>query len=300
MNKSELHTAQLHTALVMPFKDGKIDYTNLDKLISFQHENGVDGIVLHGTTGEAPAVTHEEFVESSHRILEKWKGKLQITIGISQGSTADVLHKQNSLQIQPDFFLVTPPAYSKPTQEGIFRHFEAISKNSKTPIILYNVPGRTIADVQPHTLLRIASACKNIVAIKDATGSFARFSDQQFAFHNFESPFKFFTGDDQTTPHFILSGGNGVVSVVSNIIPREFKEIVELAGKGNLKDCMTKYMPYFNLIRLIFVESNPIPAKYVMHKMGFCELEYRLPMCEPSASLMKEIDAELANLGLVK
>lgn len=292
--------SEVHTALIMPFINGKIDYTNLEKLISFQHENGVDGIILHGTTGEAPTITHEEFVESSHQVLEKWKGKLHITIGISQGSTAEVLHKQNSLKIQPDFFLVTPPAYSKPSQEGIFRHFQAISQNSKTPIILYNVPGRTISDVQPQTLLRIATECENVVAIKDATGSFSRFSDQQFALRDFPREFKFFTGDDQTTPHFLLSGGNGVVSVVSNIIPREFKEIVELAGNGNVVECMPKYLKYFNLIRLLFVESNPMPVKYVMHKMGFCELEFRLPMCEPSAGLMNEIDAELVKLDLIK
>jgi 4-hydroxy-tetrahydrodipicolinate synthase len=292
--------SEVHTALIMPFKNGKIDYANLEKLISFQHENGVDGIILHGTTGEAPTITHEEFVESSHQVLEKWKGKLHITIGISQGSTAEVLHKQNSLKIQPNFFLVTPPAYSKPSQEGIFRHFQAISQNSKTPIILYNVPGRTISDVQPQTLLRIASSCKNVVAIKDATGSFTRFSDQQFALRDFPREFKFFTGDDQTTPHFLLSGGNGVVSVVSNIIPSEFKEIVELAGNGHLAECMPKYLKYFNLIRLLFVESSPMPVKYVMHKMGFCELEFRLPMCEPSSNLMNEIDAELVKLGLIK
>ncbi len=292
--------SEVHTAIIMPFKDGKIDYTNLEKLISFQYENGVDGVILHGTTGEAPTVTHEEFVESAHRVLKNWKGKIQITIGISQGSTAEVLVKQNALEVQPDFFLVTPPAYSKPSQEGIFRHFQTISTNSKTPIILYNVPGRTIADVQPQTLLRIATECKNIVAIKDATGSFARLSDEQFAFRNFSSSFKFFTGDDQTTPHFVLSGGNGVVSVVSNIIPREFKTIVSLAESGDLKECMAKYLKYFNLIRLLFVESNPMPIKYAMHKLGFCELEYRLPICEPSATLMQEIDDELTNLGLLK
>jgi hypothetical protein len=177
---------------------------------------------------------------------------------------------------------------------------EAISQNSKTPIILYNVPGRTISDVQHQTLLRIATECENVVAIKDATGSFSRFSDQQFALRDFPREFKFFTGDDQTTPHFLLSGGNGVVSVVSNIIPREFKEIVELAGNGHLAECMPKYLKYFNLIRLLFVESSPMPVKYVMHKMGFCELEFRLPMCEPSLSLMNEIDAELIKLDLIK
>ena len=291
---------ELHTAIIMPFKNGKIDYISLEKIIEFQHKNGVDGIVLHGTTGEAPTITHSEFVESSHIVLEKWKKKMQITIGISQGSTADVIEKQNSLKIQPHFFLVTPPAYSKPSQEGIFQHFQAISKNSQVPIIVYNVPGRTISDIQPQTLLRIATEFQNVVAIKDATGSFSRFSEEQFAFHKFNRPFKFFTGDDQTMPHFLLSGGNGVISVVSNIFPKETKQLLQYCETFELKHLMEGYFKLFNLIRLLFKESNPMPVKYIMHKIGFCELEYRLPMCKPSNNLMAEIDEELIKIGLIK
>ncbi len=291
---------ELHTAIIMPFKDGKIDYTNLDRIIEFQYKNDIDGIILHGTTGESPTITHEEFIQSSEVVLQKWKGKLLITIGISQNSTSDVLLKQNSLKIQPDFFLVTPPSYSKPSQEGIFQHFKVIAHNSKVPILIYNVPSRTVADIQPQTLLRIASELPNIAGMKDATGSFARFSEEQYTFKNFRKPFLFLTGDDQTTPHFLMSGGHGVISVLSNIIPKEVKIICNLSATQSVILAFEHYMPFFNLIRLLFTESNPMPVKYVMYKMGFCELEYRLPMCTPSVELMKEIDEELLILGLIK
>lgn len=288
----------LHTAIIMPFKNDEIDYKSLDKILDFQHKNGVDGIVLHGTTGEAPTISDEEFVKSSNYVLDNWKKKFHITIGISANATSDVLKKQNMLNNLPDAFLVTPPAYSKPTQTGIFKHFEEIAKNTSVPIILYNVPGRTISDLLPQTIVKLLENYKNIVAIKDATGSFARFADEQYTLKNFQN-FSFLTGDDGTTPHFLLSGGNGVISVVSNIMPKEFANIVKLAKNGNVTDALSIHFKLYNLIRLLFVESNPIPVKYIMYKMGFCELNYRLPMCEPSANLMEEIDMELKKLNLI-
>ncbi|MDA0617494.1 MAG: 4-hydroxy-tetrahydrodipicolinate synthase [Proteobacteria bacterium] len=291
-------TGGLYTAIITPFSNGKIDYHQLDKIIAFQHENGADGIVLHGTTGEAPTITFDEFVESSHYVLEKWASKLKIIIGISQNSTADILQKQNALKLQPYAFLVTPPSYSKPTQEGIYRHFEAVAKNTSVPIIVYNVPGRTVADVLPETLQRIVETLPNIIAIKDATGSFVRFSQEQFAMksHKF---FFFLTGDDGTSLHFLLSGGHGIVSVVSNIVPSSVKKMITLAQANKKDEAFAVYFEMFNLINLLFVESNPMPVKYAMHKMGLCELEYRLPMCKPSSKLMQEIDAELKKLNII-
>jgi 4-hydroxy-tetrahydrodipicolinate synthase len=289
----------LHTAIIMPFTSGKIDYKKLEDIISFQRNNGVDGVILHGTTGEAPTITHEEFVESSNIVLENWSQKLHITIGISQNSTADVLKKQDSLKKKPHAFLVTPPSYSKPTQEGIFQHFEALSKNTTTPIIVYNVPGRTISDVMPNTLKRIVDNCQNVVGIKDATGSFPRFSEEQFALKDCGRNFSFLTGDDGTSIHFLLSGGHGIISVVSNILPETVKKMVNLIENNQKQEAFEVYFRIFNLIRLLFVESNPIPVKYAMYKMGFCNLEYRLPMCIPSKDLMQEIDTELKKLNLI-
>lgn len=288
----------LHTAIIMPFKKDKIDYNSLDKIISFQCQNGADGIILHGTTGEAPTITMEEFINSSHYVLEKWSQKLKITIGISQNSTADVLIKQNALKLRPYAFLVTPPSYSKPTQEGIFRHFDAVSKNTDIPIVVYNVPSRTVTDVLPETLKRIVDNSQNVIAIKDATGNFIRFSQEQFALQNNKN-FTFLTGDDGTSIHFLLSGGHGIISVISNILPNLVKKIIELINQSRREEAFDIYFKMFNLINLLFVETNPVPVKYVMHKMGFCNLEYRLPMCEPSAKLMHEIDAELKKLNIV-
>jgi 4-hydroxy-tetrahydrodipicolinate synthase len=289
----------LHTAIIMPFANGKIDYKKLEDIILFQYNNGVDGIILHGTTGEAPTVTHEEFVESTNIILENWSQKLHITVGISQNSTADVLKKQDSLKKQPHAFLVTPPSYSKPTQEGIFLHFDALAKNTTTPIIVYNVPGRTISDVLPDTLKRIVDSCSNVIGIKDATGSFPRFSEEQFALKDSRRNFSFLTGDDGTSIHFLLSGGNGIVSVVSNILPETVKKMINLVENNQRQEAFEVYFGIFNLIRLLFVESNPIPVKYAMYKMGFCNLEYRLPMCKPNKNLMQDIDVELKKLNLI-
>lgn len=288
----------LHTAIIMPFRKGEIDYESLDKIISFQYKNGTDGIILHGTTGEAPTITIEEFVESSHYVLEKWADKLKITIGISQNSTADVLKKQEALKLQPHAFLVTPPSYSKPTQEGIFRHFEAVSKNTNTPVVVYNVPSRTVSDVLPETLKRIVENLKNVVSVKDATGSFIRLSQEQFALRDNKN-FTFLTGDDGTALHFLLSGGHGIISVASNIIPGTVKKMIELVNQNRKEEAFEVYFQMFNLINLLFVETNPTPVKYAMHKMGFCDLEYRLPMCEPTAKLMQDIDTELKKLNII-
>jgi 4-hydroxy-tetrahydrodipicolinate synthase len=284
----------------MPFKNGEIDYESLEKIIDFQHKNGVDGIILHGTTGEAPAIKREEFIESSELILKNWATKLNITIGVSKLATDDVLQTIDLLKTKPHNFLITPPAYSKPTQDGIFYHFEAIAKHTNVPIVLYNVPGRTISDIMPKTLEKLVNQFANIVGIKDATGSLARMSEEQFVLRNTQRNFAMLTGDDQTTPHFILSGGDGVISVISNCLPKEMVQMVKFLREGKKQEAFKIYFKMFNLIRLIFVESNPIPIKYVMHKMGYCELEYRLPMCKPSASLMAEIDNELKVLNLLK
>lgn len=290
----------VHTALIMPFKDNKIDYHQLEKLVEFQYQNSIDGIVVHGTTGEAPTMTDSEFVESCNFILQNWQKKLHITIGVSKNSTADVLRKIDLLQHAPDALLITPPAYSKPTQEGILRHFEAICKHTKIPVILYNVPGRTVSDIMPQTFANLVSGFDNIVAIKDATGSLARMSEEQYVLRNIKRPFAMITGDDQITPHFMLSGGDGVISVISNCLPRETKQMVTLLLACEKEKAYAIYFKMFNLIRLLFVESNPIPIKYIMYKMGFCDLEYRLPMCQPSTSLMADIDVELKVLNLIQ
>lgn len=288
----------LHTAIVMPFLNGKIDYKNLEKIIDFQHKSGVDGIVLNGTTGEAPTITDNEFVESANYVLEKWADKLHITIGISSNSAADLVKKESVLQIKPHAFLVTPPSYSKPSQEGIYRHFEALAKNTDVPIIVYNVPSRTVSDVLPETLKKLTENFKNIVGIKDATGSFPRFVAEQFLLkHN--KNFSFLTGDDPTSLHFLLSGGHGIVSVVSNIVPNLVKKMIDLTLQNKKDEAFDILFKLFNITRLMFVETNPMPVKYAMYRMGFCSLEYRLPMCEPSKNLCLEIDEELKKLNLI-
>lgn len=289
----------LHTAIVMPFSNNTIDYQNLEKILDFQYQSGVDGVVLHGTTGEAPAISHHEFIESSHFVLKNWGKKLKITIGVSQNSTDDVLKKQDSLKDTPYAFLVTPPSYSKPSQEGIFQHFQKVACNTSAPIVVYNVPGRTISDVLPSTLKRIVESCNNVIAIKDATGSFSRFSEEQFALKDLNREFSFLTGDDGTALHFLLSGGNGIISVLSNFMPKDVLKMIDLAKKGMRNEAFALHFKFFDMINLLFAESNPMPVKYVMHKMGFCNLEYRLPMCEPSGNLMEKIDSELKKLSLV-
>lgn len=288
----------IHTAIITPFLNGKIDYQALEKMIDFQHQSGIDGVVLHGTTGEAPSMLEEEFIESSQYILEKWKEKLHVTIGISENSTDAVLKKQALFKIQPHAFLISPPSYSKPTQEGIFQHFAKIAENLSTPIILYNVPGRTVADVLPTTLQHLVKTYKNIVAIKDATGNFSRFANEQYLVKSFAN-FSLLTGDDATFPHFLLCGGNGVVSVISNIAPKQIKEIYDLILQQRRTEAMELYFKFYTLIDLLFTETNPIPVKYAMHKMGFCHLEYRLPMCKPSENVRTAIHLELKKLNLI-
>ncbi|MFT4968136.1 MAG: 4-hydroxy-tetrahydrodipicolinate synthase [Candidatus Deianiraeaceae bacterium] len=290
----------VHTAIIMPFSSGKIDYDKLDQILTFQNNNGIDGIVLHGTTGESPTIMHEEFIESTNYVVKNWAERLHITVGVSNNSTDVVLKNCDRLTLQPHAFLVTPPSYSKPTQEGVFQHFKAIAQNTQVPIIAYNVPARTASDILPDTLLRMADELPNIVAIKDATSSFARLAQEQYLLRNIKRDFSLLTGDDITALHFLLSGGNGIISVVSNIVPAIVLKMLNLSSHGsNVKEAYDVYFQIYNLINLLFIESNPMPVKYAMYRMGLCKLEYRLPMCDPSKELMYNIDKELERLHLI-
>ena len=272
-------------ALVTPMNtDGSVDYATLRKLIDWHIQEGTDCIGVVGTTGESPTVTPEEHKEIIRVSVEQAKGKVPIMAGCGANSTHEAIELARfAHSVGADCQLQVVPYYNKPTQEGQYQHFKAIAEAVDLPMVLYNVPGRTVADMTHDTVLRL-SKVPGVIGIKEATGNIER---AQWLIKETPKEFAVYSGDDATAVALMLCGGQGNVSVSANIAPRKMHELCKAAIAGHAHEAMKIQMELLPIHKHLFVESNPIPIKWAMSKMGLCGPTLRLPMtplaqnCEP-------------------
>lgn len=264
-------------ALITPFKkDGSIDFDALECLVEYQIENGTDFLVILGTTSENPTLTEEEKDEIARVVIAKNNKRLPIVMGIGGNNTRTVVEKIKSTDLsQVDAVLSVVPYYNKPSQEGIYQHYKAITEATNTPIVLYNVPGRTGVNMKAETILRLAHEFPNIVGVKEASGNFAQIDE---IIKNKPTHFMVISGDDGITFPLITLGAVGVISVIGNAFPREFSRMVRLAMRGDLAGAREIHYRFTELMELLFVDGNPAGVKSMLSMMGFIENELRLPL----------------------
>ncbi|WP_058616646.1 4-hydroxy-tetrahydrodipicolinate synthase [Tepidimonas taiwanensis] len=285
-------------ALVTPMhEDGSVDYDTLRKLIDWHIEQGTDCIGVVGTTGESPTVSVEEHCEIIRVAVEQAAGRRPIMAGCGANSTREAIAlAEFARKVGADCQLQVVPYYNKPTQEGLYQHFKAIAEaTGDLPIILYNVPGRTVADLLPDTALRLAEI-PGIVGIKEATGNIER---AQWLIREKPAHFAVYSGDDATAVALMLCGGQGNVSVTANVAPRLMHELCAAAIAGDARTAMRIQMQLMPLHKQLFVEANPIPVKWAMARLGLCGPTLRLPMTPLSPAHHGAVEAALRAAGLL-
>lgn len=283
------------TAIITPFNEGgSLDEGALRKIVQKQIEGGVTGVVPVGTTGESPTISEAEVERIFEIVIEEAAGKVMVMAGTGSNCTKKAVeHTEAAKKAGADCCLVVTPYYNKPTQEGIRQHFMAVAEVG-LPVIVYNIKGRTGVNIQTDTLMEIAKH-PSVVGVKEASGDLAQMKD---VLEHRPDDFTVLSGDDGLTLDLIKMGGDGVVSVASNLVPAKVSEMVEYALAGNFEEAgkINEYLAA--LFSEIFVETNPIPVKYIASRMGLCELAYRLPMCAPSAKAREVLEATIKNHNL--
>jgi 4-hydroxy-tetrahydrodipicolinate synthase len=290
--------AGTHTAIVTPFKNGKLDVDTFRKLVDFQFDNGAQGIVPCGTTGESPTLDYAEHDEVVKLAVEFAKGRGVVMAGTGSNSTREAIQmSQEAEAAGANALLQVAPYYNKPTAEGLFRHFKAIADSTKLPIMLYSVPGRCGIEIGIDVVVRLVESCPNIVAIKEAGGAPDKVSQMKSLL---PASFEILSGDDSLTLPFMSVGAVGIVSVASNLIPKEMSQLVQHALKGEWSAAQAihaKFNPLFSAF--LKLSSNPIPIKAAMALKGLCSEELRLPLCEMTAAQTTELKATMEKLGLL-
>ena len=285
------------TALVTPFKKGEINLECYREIIEWQIEQGINGLVSCGTTGESATLTYEEYKLLIEACVEQTKGRVPVIAGAGSNDTAKAIQLTKiAKELGVDGVLHVTPYYNKPTQEGLYQHFKAIVSQESIPILLYNVPGRTGCNLLPETVACIAQDIPEIVGIKDATGNLEQFSEIiEFC----PIGFQVLTGDDFTILPSMTLGGCGVISVISNIVPAMVVELCSLIEKNKLEEARQIHYNLAPLCRLMFVETNPIPVKTALSLMEKLELEFRLPLTELSPINFTNLETTLKNIGII-
>lgn len=274
----------LMTALVTPFSNGAVDESAFRALVRRQIDGGVQGLVPCGTTGEAPTLTVDEQLDLVRWTIEEAKGAVPVLAGIGSNSTAKAIDMGLRVQqLGVDGVLGTAPYYNKPTQEGLYQHFRAISEALDVEICLYDVPGRSVVHIAPVTVARLFEL-PNVTALKDATGDLANATDVR---RRCGTGLALLSGDDFTSMPFLAQGGNGVISVASNLFPGTMRRLVDASIEGRLREADELNQRLFPLFRDLFIESNPIPAKAAMAHMGLLQNELRLPLTPMTATLQE-------------
>jgi len=285
-------------ALITPMlANGQVDYPNLRKLIDWHVAEGTDAIVVVGTSGESPTVTVDEHCEIIRVSVEQAAKRIPIIAGCGANSTAEAIElAQFAQKVGADAQLQVVPYYNKPTQEGLYQHFKAIAEAvPNLPVFLYNVPGRTVADLQHDTVVRLAHV-PGIIGIKEATGSIER---AQWLIRDLPKTFAVFSGDDPSAVALMLCGGAGNISVTANVAPRLMHELCVAAMHGDVKEAMRIQFQLMPMHKNLFVEANPIPVKWAMQRMGLCGPTLRLPMTELSKPNQPLVEAAMKSSGLI-
>jgi 4-hydroxy-tetrahydrodipicolinate synthase len=271
-----------YTAIVTPFKNGQLDEAALARLVKRQIQGGVDGIVPVGTTGESPTVDCDEHIRVIELAVKFAAGKIKVLAGTGANSTTEAISLTIAAEkAGADGSLQVAPYYNKPTQEGLYHHFKAIADNTKLPIFLYSIPGRCGIEIAVPTVKRLAASCKNIIGIKEAGGNADRVSQFRAALG---AKFEILSGDDSLTLPFMAVGAQGVISVASNVAPREVAAMVRAFAAGDAKKALQIHKKLYPLFKDLFIETNPVPVKAALAMLGLIDEEYRLPLVRMSAS----------------
>ena len=284
-------------AIVTPMhEDGSLDFGSLRNLVDFHVREGTDAIVVVGTTGESPTVNVEEHCELIKATVEHAAGRIPIIAGTGANSTAEAIElTEFAKKAGADMALSVVPYYNKPTQEGLYRHFKAIAEAVELPVLLYNVPGRTVADMSNDTILRLAQV-PGIIGVKDATGNFDRACD---LIARAPKDFALYSGDDMTCVSTIMMGFHGNISVTANVAPQMMHEMCVAAASGDVTKAREIHFKLLGLHRDLFCEANPIPVKWAVHKLGLMPNGIRLPLTTLSDAGQARVLAALQQAGLV-
>ncbi|PYY05931.1 MAG: 4-hydroxy-tetrahydrodipicolinate synthase [Acidobacteria bacterium] len=285
------------TALVTPFRrDGAIDEPALRSLLEWQISSGVHFLVPCGTTGETPTLSRDEWLRVIDITIEVADRRVPVVAGATSNATAEAVERARTVASRSgvDAILTASPYYNKPTQEGQYQHFKAIAEAVEKPVVLYNVPGRTAANIEPATLARLARI-PNIIAVKEASGSMTQIAE---VLNVVPDDFIVFSGDDAVTLPVISLGGRGIISVASNVIPAELSKMTQAALDGDWVSARKLHRRYLPLMQGLFLESNPMPVKCVLAMMGRIEESYRLPMLQVTAETRKKLEKIAAEVGL--
>ena len=287
-----------YTAIVTPFSKGKIDEAALERLIQAQVRAGVDGIVPVGTTGESPTVDYEEHVRLIERSVKFARGRIKVLAGTGGNSTSEAIYlTEQAEKAGADGSLQVAPYYNKPTQEGIFQHFVEVARHTRLPIVLYSIPGRCGIEIGVDTVRRLAHECKNIIGIKEAGGNADRVSQLRAALG---PRFEIMSGDDSLTLPFMAVGAQGVISVASNVIPRQVAQMVKAYAAGKTRAALKLHQQYYPLFKDLFIETNPVPVKAALAMLGQIEEEYRLPLVPMSAKNRETLRATMKAVGVLR
>ena len=287
-----------YTALVTPFRDGKVDFPALKKLIDLQVRGGVDGIVPVGTTGESPTLDYKEHIEVIARSVEFAAGRIHVMAGTGGNSTSEaVFLTQEAEKAGANSSLQVAPYYNKPTQEGLYRHFLEISRVTKLPLVLYSIPSRCGIEIGVETVRRLALATPRIVGIKEAGGNADRVSQLRAALGK---KFSILSGDDALTLPFMSVGAHGVVSVASNVAPKQVSRMVKAFASGDTAGALKLHEQLHPLFRDLFIESNPAPVKAALGMMGLISDECRLPLAPLSEKSRAVLKSTLQQCGVLR
>jgi 4-hydroxy-tetrahydrodipicolinate synthase len=286
-----------YTAIVTPFRDGKLDADALRELIARQIKAGVDGIVPVGTTGESPTLNYEEHIEVIALSVKFAAGKIHVMAGSGGNSTSEAVYlTAESAKAGANSTLQVAPYYNKPTQEGLYQHFLEVSRSTKLPVILYSIPSRCGVEIGVETVRRLAAATPRVVGIKEAGGNPDRVSQLRAALGG---RFSIFSGDDSLTLPFMVLGAHGVISVASNIIPKEVVQMTRACARGDFAAARKIYDRYYNLFKDLFIETNPGPVKAAAALLGQMKEEYRLPLAPMSATNRAILKSTLLQCGIL-
>lgn len=283
-------------AIVTPFKNAKFDEKTFRDLIEFQLKNGSSGIVPCGTTGESATLSFEEHDRVIEVTIEQVKKRVPVIAGTGSNSTEEaIMLTRHAAKAGADASLQVSPYYNRPTQKGLYEHFKAVADSVDIPIILYNIASRTGVNIEPETIAKLASDCKNIIGVKEASGNL-----EQMARIKMLTPenFALISGDDGLTLPVLSIGGTGIISVVANIVPHDVADLVAEFEVGNIKKARELHYKLLPLVKAMFIETNPIPVKTALGLLGLCKPDLRLPMCPMLPENLEKLKKALTEYGL--
>ena len=285
------------TAIITPFRDGRVDGEALERLVEFQVQNGTSAIVPCGSTGESSTLSHAEHAEVVRLVVKLARGRIPVIAGTGSNCTSEAIALTRAAQeAGAAAALLISPYYNKPTQEGIYQHYKSIAEATRFPLIVYNIPGRTASKIEATTIARLAEL-EEIVGLKDATGSL---DETQEAIRLCGDKIEVYSGDDSLTLPILAVGGVGVISVVANVMPKESAQMVAACRRGDWDTARRLHYQLLPLIRALFLETNPIPVKAAVAMMGYCQDALRLPLLPMSDGARAKLRAVMEQFGLLK